>query len=897
MQFFLSNGKWAHRNMHNVSYSIPGFIDPRILEPLVRYLPTKQVSESMLDLMNDFDIAVPRTVSSPVIEKILAFHREVSSFYREHTLKLDSAYHLLSRKEETRFMTTKEIAEELLGTLAPDRLTVALYASRKALLRSGLGFNCNSENHRLTELWQVMPQNEVRSIESVQNWIREYLEFEAIKARAGEDKGRGDRHYLGHHIVNRFLGKVQVLIRQSRSKRKPTKYGCVGPYSPTRSLPENSTGMDHPESDEVIGLGKTFSIVQQEIIHFMEAWILKGYFNFSVELTSLASRLLAATGAYDEFILEKMTGYMFLQEIGVVAPFNNHRVFDDFLFDPRAYNTTTILPSKQPAERLTHQTAANIEVEPSANLEANTPALVNHTISEPIGDIFTDRMSGLRRDFKQLDVYCIDDKNAKEIDDGISIENIPGSTDYWVHVHIANPTAYIDKDHSLAQAAAIKGQTIYFPDQVHGMFPSAISRDHFSLADGRPTLTFSARLDTGGEVLERRVQNGVIGNVIRLSPGEVRQNLFSHRKAEYGLMYSVGDNTPRSSGCETKSPLSERTLSHLRKLQDFAKRRYSLRTGIEAAVYARPKNDILVGYDSNHHEQYQSLGASNHQVRRFNFDPFIQVKSPPFWNPFDPQYTGEPSLVEEAMLLCGEIAATWCESRKIPILYRGAIQDPSRQGFESFVTDIYRPSLDARGVPPYHIGLEYFMRRGRVVVSTVPLPHAYTGLDVYTRCTSPLRRYADMVVHWQIEAALRQEAWGDRFVATEGTSGHLPFSRVELDDSAILVRSREGSIALAQRGAEWFWQAQALFRAHHFDQAPLPKTFTMLVTTSHLKADSRASVLCEELNLNTLMEDTAKFGLPAVAAGDRWEAKLEEVLIFKGQLKFSPVRLISRHSE
>ena len=97
------------------------------------------------------------------------------------------------------------------------------------------------------------------------------------------------------------------------------------------------------------------------------------------------------------------------------------------------------------------------------------------------------------------------------------------------------------------------------------------------------------------------------------------------------------------------------------------------------------------------------------------------------------------ALVADAMLLAGEGVARFCLERGIPIPF-------ASQG----------PSEGAGGAEPQGLAAMYARRRTfrptRLVVS--PEPHAGLGLSLYTRVTSPLRRYSDLLVHQQLRAWL-----------------------------------------------------------------------------------------------------------------------------------------------
>lgn len=99
------------------------------------------------------------------------------------------------------------------------------------------------------------------------------------------------------------------------------------------------------------------------------------------------------------------------------------------------------------------------------------------------------------------------------------------------------------------------------------------------------------------------------------------------------------------------------------------------------------------------------------------------------------------SVISEYMLLAGESAAIFCSDNNIPIPY--ATQLPP----------------DAKGKPDSDLASMFVWRRKfkRGEVKYSPEPHAGLGLLRYTRATSPLRRYSDLVVNQQIRAYLRGE--------------------------------------------------------------------------------------------------------------------------------------------
>lgn len=95
------------------------------------------------------------------------------------------------------------------------------------------------------------------------------------------------------------------------------------------------------------------------------------------------------------------------------------------------------------------------------------------------------------------------------------------------------------------------------------------------------------------------------------------------------------------------------------------------------------------------------------------------------------------ALVTDAMLMAGEAVARFCLERGIAIPF--AIQAPPENGEEA--TDLAAMYARRRGFKPTRLTIE-------------PDRHAGLGLDRYTRATSPLRRYSDLLVHQQLRSWL-----------------------------------------------------------------------------------------------------------------------------------------------
>lgn len=103
-------------------------------------------------------------------------------------------------------------------------------------------------------------------------------------------------------------------------------------------------------------------------------------------------------------------------------------------------------------------------------------------------------------------------------------------------------------------------------------------------------------------------------------------------------------------------------------------------------------------------------------------------------------------LVAEMMILAGEVAARFAQTHNIPIPYRYQEQPelPPLDTLMQLPSGPVREFAICRCMTKGSLGL-YASR------------HAGLGLDAYAQVTSPIRRYSDLLAHWQIKAFLREE--------------------------------------------------------------------------------------------------------------------------------------------
>ncbi len=442
--------------------------------------------------------------------------------------------------------------------------------------------------------------------------------------------------------------------------------------------------------------------------------------------------------------MTRSTGLIFLQEIGVLSPFENRAIYDEQLMLP------TVRPSR------------NLELlHTKAELTRKNPD-------------FRDSMADLRRDWGSTIVYCIDDAGAHEIDDGVSIERTKDH--FWIHVHIANPTAFFDKSHTLSALAAHMTESVYTPERSFPMLPNWASQDYFSLDRNRPVITFSSKINHRGKVIETKIQHGLIRKVISLTPSEIESLLGQHRTVKTERLV-VGGNLPPSKNTRSLPQLSRDQLADIRNLYAAAQALWEARKAAGAIRLANNEANVRVF----EHSTQAGLGwipPSVDQARFLRGDPIIELTNEVSQG-YIQNTIGPNNIVEEMMLLACQTAAAWCAERQIPVMYRGTIEPPANTDISmEHIKQLVSSYFEKQEEPPTALAMRYAQSLGKAIAHSAPLPHKIIGASSYVKVTSPLRRFSDMIAHWQIEAALRYEAQsGQQFRATESTQrGILPFS-------------------------------------------------------------------------------------------------------------------------
>ena len=867
-------GAWVNREELGARWAVSRFVDPDDLNEILPYLPAEEVTVENMNLLHPIDVHAPRGAGAKVIEQMLRFQRATDAVFRQHAERINRLYEIIAPSQghtDRVMMSLKDITMKVLMKEDPSELTQPMMWAVHRAVSESQNISYDVMTLRQKPIYEVFPQQGLKYIHQVRDWVREYQE-KVIQEATNEPMSSSDlmlmESTLSHNPLATFVQKARLAIRESRQTRPLSKSGFIGPSSISIDVEGSSNGKPYREVKK-----QEFDSQEKIIIHYLDVWTTSSYLNPGTNLASLGPIILRAVGMYEGLELNRSIGHTLLHELGVLMPWENKTV----------------------------HAIRNLHLPGHDDGSSEASRLLRDASSEAKNFEPKDSMEGLRKDWGDMPVFCVDSARTVERDDGFSlelVENDPSA--YWVHIHVANPSAFISPDSASARFAASLGESIYFPEKKYPMLNSKLTKDLFGLANNRPCITFSAKVSADGDTLEKKITPGIVRNVHYLTPQAVSLGLGlteadGDPESESVSLLNVGGRVPIEpidDLVQTSEALTDpEHISVLRKLYELvgAACQKRIQTGAPdfykavrlPRVYPTVYTGNCTGGDSS--------PIMSRNIRQFEGDPIISIqRHKESWGLI-------ADMIMNTMIIAGNVSASWCAERNIPIPYRGIVRnhEPASSP-EAFKRDVLDPKLAEYGSLETSDLRRYMRLVGLASVSDRPLEHIILGLAAYCKATSPLRRYIDMYTHWQIEAAIRHEAATGTSLVGSTDESYLPFSRAQVAEFVMSAWQRERKVATANNKTTRHWICQALFRAFHFNEATLPETVEVRTTLGRALEDTQTG-WWDLMDTKVRMSNS-----PAVAKagghmiGDVWEARLEGVDPYFYNVFVETIRLLAR---
>lgn len=331
-----------------------------------------------------------------------------------------------------------------------------------------------------------------------------------------------------------------------------------------------------------------------------------------------------------------------------------------------------------------------------------------------------------REDLRSIPLVTIDGEDARDFDDAVWAEADadPGNPGGWIcMVAIADVSWYVRPNDALDQDAYLRGNSVYFPDRVVPMLPEDLSNGWCSLKpkEERSTIAVRFRLDKNGNKLDQRFTRGLMRSVARLT---------------YTRVQAAQDGQPDDELSVLMGPVIKPLYGAWAALLAARERRGALELDL-------PERKVVLSED----------GSVEGVAPRERLDSH--------------------RLIEDFMIQANVCAAEELERVNQPCMYR--VHDtPSLEKLESLRTflegldmslpkgQIPKPAqfnrilAAVKGSPNEALVNEVVLRsQAQAVYAPENLGHFGLGLARYAHFTSPIRRYADLLVHRALVSGLR----------------------------------------------------------------------------------------------------------------------------------------------
>ena len=404
--------------------------------------------------------------------------------------------------------------------------------------------------------------------------------------------------------------------------------------------------------------------------------------------------------------------------------------------------------------------------DPSAPKAVSLIAIHQHGIpddfpDEVVAEADAKKPAGLkgREDLRDMPLVTIDPSDARDHDDACfahADDDPKNSGGHVVWVAIADVAAYVTPGSALDREARKRGNSTYFPDRVVPMLPDRLSGDLCSLHEGVPRACIAVRmqLSAGGELVGHRFVRGLMRSAASLNYEEVQEAV---------------DGAPN----DKVAPLMEEVIAPLYAAYHAARRAREKRQPLDLDL---PERRIILSEEG-------------------------EVHSVAFKDRLDAH-----RLIEEFMILANVAAAETLKAKGQPLLFR-VHEEPTAEKLEGLRETAQTAGFNLAKGQVLHtrhlnqllnaaagsefaelINLSTLRSMTQAYYNAENFGHFGLSLKSYAHFTSPIRRYADLIVH---RALVTAHGWGK--------DGLSPEDIAELDATAVQISDTERRSMMAER--------------------------------------------------------------------------------------------------
>jgi len=377
---------------------------------------------------------------------------------------------------------------------------------------------------------------------------------------------------------------------------------------------------------------------------------------------------------------------------------------------------------------------------------------------------------GQRRDYRSKLVFTIDPPNARDLDDALSFEELPGGKSYVIGIHISDVSYFVSQASSVDCEARQRGSSFYTAlDESTPMLPARLSEDLCSLLPSTDRLTLSVyiKVNAGADILSVEIKRSIVRSRYRLCYSEAE-----------AIINGTADDSEFSSDL-TSAIMFLNRVAQLWRYKRLG--REALYNAVDYSTLDGPKAHKLVE---------ELMIAANCQVAAYLLSKFpsytaLRCQSPPDVTELEDWKTTFLTAARHSVVLSRPYCAAGdvCQCTELceclpsvnpqlsddaaanddrfevmtsiwPLIQQAASEYDSERLHSLVISPEFHPH-QAVALFSYHLIQDRSVYRcSGELESDLSGCHHSLNVPAYVHFTSPIRRYIDLVTHRLVQRAL-----------------------------------------------------------------------------------------------------------------------------------------------
>lgn len=512
------------------------------------------------------------------------------------------------------------------------------------------------------------------------------------------------------------------------------------------------------------------------------------YYSTFIDLLKLYCAGSITNSVLESFVIKIMRILPNYKDVDI----SNSYVYDLLL------NTNEIKNTEGPAKWWDNAMIPYSGVSVKCDYEQSYYDLIDKNNIDSYIDLHYDACSDRKLLFDDV-IYCIDSENPLEIDDGVAIKKI-NENEFLVSTYVADPSSYLKPDSQISKIAFERGLTLYLPDlagtNAVSLLPIEFGKK-IQLGDHNKD-TRALRISFKYNVKDKRliqlndqevITFGVAKKFVKISYSTVNKILANDEKSTFMMKEKLA---------KIKIPFEQikEDLKSLSLVSQCLNEAASANGRISLFDQINVKKEIE-NISENDDKEIQLTFKDS-----YNDDAIASAIQ---------EGTRSEQLVSEIMIMANHIAGSFCEKHNIPAIYKiqsSLEMSPEVAKFSKEIT--LKKNSSFKELAMYQ---EYLTKS---TIAPFAARHEFLNIDNYATVTSPLRRFWDLINHWQLHSYI--------------ASGKPRFSQEQINYLALQLKYKDELNSKISNKIVGFYTFKALKYLQEHDSNQTKRKFKVIIT-------------------------------------------------------------------